>query len=223
MTSLGPEIVGDIFRGNLRTILVSEKGPGLIAAILGKVGADAATDAHVTIAIDSPLAWPKAMVSLLGGDAVPDVPSEFEKNPYLFRAQERALFFKRRGPLSPVKDMIGSQSTKAIHFLIRSGVEERTPGIWSSDSVTAIEAYPSPSKKVKDVSASAERLLERYLKANMSRGTTWKNDSRDAIVCALVALLHREDPEQLIAPDRTAEPAEGWIWLPKKTAKIPGR
>lgn len=223
MKSSGPVIVGEIFRGNLRESLTAEKGPALIAAILKRIGPEAGVAAHVTIAIDSPLAWPKAAVALMGGGEVTEVPEKSERNPYLYRAQESRLFVNRRGPLSPVKDMIGSQSTKAIHFLTRAALVQKPLGVWSSDSVVAIEAYPAPTKRVKSVSASAEKLLKAYLKHNKPHGKAWTNDVRDAIVCALVAFLHRRYPEQLVSPDGDAEPTEGWIWLPKATAKIPER
>lgn len=106
---------------------------------------------------------------------------------------------------------------------MRTSLVQEPLGVWSSDAVIAIEAYPAPTRKVRNVSDRAEKLLEGYLKGDRPRGKAWKEDVRDAIVCALVALLHRRSPEQLISPDTSAEPSEGWIWLPKTTARIPER
>jgi predicted RNase H-like nuclease len=73
---------------------------------------------------------------------------------------------------------------------------------------------------VRSISALSEKLFETYLKQNKPHGKAWKNDVRDAILCALVALLYRQSREQLVAPDSSADLTEGWIWLPVATATI---
>lgn len=214
----GPVLVGTPWRGNLRDLLVAHAGPDLIGALLRRldVGADEAR--HVTIAIDTPLAWPRRMLELVTVGTCIDVPAEADNNPYLFRMQELALFGREQRPLSVVRDMIGSQSTKGIHFLHRARLAPMGVGIWGLGSTTAIETYPAAAVADLDVARLSASLLADLLgQERKPRNDAWQGDVRDAITCALIAMLHRQRPERLEAPGPEAEPAEGWIWLPKAT------
>ena len=126
----------------------------------------------------------------------------------------RAMFVAGRGPLSPVKDMIGSQSTKALHFLQRAQLVRREPGVWSGGRLTAIETYPAPAVRRRGVRERVESVHEQ-VDAHASRwGPAARHDARDAATCAVVAWLFATQRDVLAAPPLEADPAEGWIWLP---------
>lgn len=211
----GPRVVGQPWRGNFRDLLVAHEGSALIDALLRRL--DVATDRtrHLTVAIDTPLGWPRRMIELVTTGAVVEVPPEADKNPYLFRAQDLALFTKGHRPLSMVRDMIGSQSTKGIHFLQRARLLPAGTGVWGRDSTVAIETYPAAAVRDVEVARLTSQLLADLIgRENKQRSDAWQADIRDAISCALVALLHRSQPERLEAPDEGADATEGWIWLP---------
>jgi hypothetical protein len=216
MGGSGPVLVGTPWRGNLRDLLVAHAGHDLVGDFLRRldVGADEAR--HVTIAIDTPLAWPRRMLELVTVGTSIDVPPEADNNPYLFRMQELALFCREQRPLSVVRDMIGSQSTKGIHFLHRAKLARMAVGVWGLGSMTAIETYPAAAVADLEVARLSALLLADLLgKQRQARNDAWQADVRDAITCALIAMLHRRRPDRLAAPGPEAEPAEGWIRLPK--------
>lgn len=65
-------------------------------------------------------------------------------NPYLFRHTERRLVAEGITPLSAIKDMIGSQATKAMHVVARFAPKRLSPGVWTDGSgLTVIETYPT--------------------------------------------------------------------------------
>lgn len=217
-------VVGNAWRGNTRDVLVEHTGTSLVRALLQRVGVSMRADHHVTIAIDTPLAWPKRMLDLVTERTLSDVPAEADCNPYLFRAQELALFGEGYRPLSTVRDMIGSQSTKGIHFLLRAGLAFAGAGHWtnSDSSVVAIETYPAAAVRDVDVARLTADLLGGVLeRERQPRSDAWQGDVRDAITCALIAWLHRRHPSRLRAPDPGASGTEGWIWLPRTDANVP--
>ncbi len=216
MGASGPVLIGIPWRGNLRDILLEHKGRGLVGALLrrAEVGLDEAM--HVTIALDTPLAWPRTVVELVTAGTSVDVPAKADQNPYLFRAQELALFGREQRPLSVVRDMIGSQSTKGIHFLRRAELAPAGVGVWANGASTAIETYPAAAVANVELARLTAQLHADVLEREaQSRSASWQTDVRDAITCAAVALLHRGQLERLEAPGASAEMAEGWIWLPK--------
>jgi hypothetical protein len=218
-----PVLLGNPWRGNLREVLVEREGRDLIDALLEKVGLTCDKTTHVTIAIDTPLAWPKPMIELVTAGTTVVVPAKADENPYLFRTQELALFDRKRRPLSTVRDMIGSQSTKGIHFLRRAKLAATGIGVWSAGSTTAIETYPAAAvagSDDEDEDDGVKLLTAELRNMCMQRqkrppGANWEGDVRDAITCAVVAMLHRREPERLEAPGPSADAAEGWIWLPR--------
>lgn len=216
----GPAVVGKAWRGNVRDLLVAHEGSALVDAMLQRLGLAADESTHVTVAIDAPLGWPARMIDLVTQGALVDVPPEADKNPYLFRAQDLALFTMGHRPLSMVRDMIGSQSTKGIHFLQQARLRRIATGVWGRDGTVAIETYPAPA--LRDDSEIRELtpplLADATGRESKPPSDPWRADVRDAIACALVALLHRRRPERLTAPGETADPTEGWIWL---TAPVP--
>ncbi|GAB4215625.1 MAG: hypothetical protein OHK0013_41370 [Sandaracinaceae bacterium] len=114
-----------------------------------------------------------------------------------------------------VRDMIGSQSTKGIHFVQRARLLPVAAGVWGRGSTVAIETYPAAAVRDVEVARLTSQLLADSIgRENKQRSSAWQADVRDAISCALVALLHRRQPERLVAPDEGADATEGWIWLP---------
>jgi hypothetical protein len=214
----GIAVVGKPWRGNLREIIVGFEGPTLIDKLLEQVGIDADHTRHLTIAIDTPLGWPSRMVKLVTTEATADVPEAADKNPYLFRAQELKLFTAGHRPLSMVRDMIGSQSTKGIHFLRRAQLLPHAPGVWGRNLTFAIESYPAAAVQDKEILKLTKHILDGVVSRDaMERSEAWQGDIRDAITCALVARLHRHQPDYLEAPSDGVDPAEGWIWLPNSS------
>jgi len=211
-------------RTNVREALISGRGPAVVDALLDPLGVSS-KERRVTIAIDAPLAWPSRMIRLVTADEIVDVPREADDNPYLFRKQELQMFRRERQegvrpvrPLSPVRDMIGSQSTKAIHFLRAAQLQPAGTGVWERGSTTAIETYPSASRD-EDLKKRSDQLLQQAQQQNPGeRGEAWKKDIADAVTCALIAWLYRCDSERLESPGDASDPVEGWIWLPRTVA-----
>jgi hypothetical protein len=135
------------------------------------------------------------------------------------RLPERFLFNRGLTPLSPIKDMIGSQATKGIHVLAKFAPQVMQCGVWSdSDCLTAIEAYPSACK----TSAFIQNWLLQYEMGECMdpAGRPWiesldHQDKRDALICALIAHAFTFSPGTLAAPLASIDSAEGWIWVPK--------
>ena len=208
----GPVVVGRPWRGNVRDLLVAE-GDALIAALMKLLEVAIDDRHHLTIAIDTPLGWPTRMLDLVrNGSIVVEVPPEADENPYLFRKQDLALFTQKHRPLSMVRDMIGSQSTKGIHFLQRARLKP-TAGVWSRDSTVALETYPAAAVKDAEVKQLTDDVFGR-LPGREKQNAAWLADVRDAVTCALVASLHRNRLDRLAPPGADADPGEGWIWLP---------
>lgn len=213
----GPVIVGQPWRGNVRDLLVEHEGDALIGALMKRLDVDA-DGRHVTIAIDTPLGWPIPMLELVTTGVVVEVPPEADKNPYLFRKQDLALFAQGHRPLSMVRDMIGSQSTKGIHFLQRARLVPAAVGEWSRGSIVALETYPAAAVKDGEIEQlTAKSFAELPASQIQRRSKPWRADVCDALSCALVAWLHRQRREALDAPGADAPAAEGWIWLPRRS------
>ena len=97
-------------------------------------------------------------------------------------------------PLSTVRDMIGSQGTKGVHFLLRAQLRPSGIGVWTNSdrTVTELETYPAAARRDVDVDRLTSRLLAELLgRERQQRSDVWQRDARDAITCALVAWLHR--------------------------------
>lgn len=205
-------LVGVAWRGNLRATFLAN---GILTAMLDKVQVHLHKGDKVVWGIDTPLGWPTAFRTLLGDNVnVVDVPEESHLNPYLFRRTEQRLVQQGFQPLSAVRDMIGSQSTKGIHFLRRCGFCRKTTGIWSSSSHTAIETYPTPARENARLQGAFAGLQSRLLQQPAAAGMNALNDVQDSLWCALVAAMFTLDPTALHSPDGDIPPEEGWIWVP---------
>lgn len=200
------KMVGQPWRGNLRqSINQAADTASWLGRIFALCGAkEPAVPFQVTLAIDTPLGFPLALIDLMTrGQPVGTIGSS-GSNPYLFRQTERRLFERGIQPLSPIKDMIGSQASKGMHALAKFAPHRLRCGVWSDGAMlTAIEAYPAPCKR----SALMQSIGEPFSQLDHA-------DKADALTCALVAWLFKQNPKQLAGPDNTVPENEGWIWLP---------
>ncbi|AZZ95498.1 DUF429 domain-containing protein [Hahella sp. KA22] len=219
-------LLGKPWRGNLRTVINQAATTAeWIQALLDCCEVKWALPA-VTLAIDTPLGFSLALQQLITGGAPVDRLDESAANPYLFRFTERFLFQHGLTPLSVVKDMIGSQATKGMHALAKFASRRKSVGVWEGDGqLQAIEAYPS-SCKHSDLMAT---LLEPFCSERRSDKQPirdhWRDaafianidhdDKRDALICALIAWLFVNQPEQLQQPEPGTPLSEGWIFVPR--------
>ena len=113
-------ICGTPWRGNLRVLINrAATTEAWIEGLFGLCKAPLpARPFHVTLGIDTPLAFSTAFVELITtGKSVDASVEGSNENPYIFRETERFLFRHGLAPLSAIKDMIGSQATKGMHVL----------------------------------------------------------------------------------------------------------
>jgi hypothetical protein len=216
----GPKFTGTVWRKNLKSCLNERRGKELVRDMLSCCDVDVPQDFEAVIAIDTPLGWPTAMVNLATGEDIASVDG-FRQNPYLFRETERFLSERGFKPLSAVQDMIGSQSTKGIHFLRAAGPRAEDVGVWKADhgetAITIIETYPTPCKSSETFQALFSSIDEsdEFRGQVDGRGEASLNDVRDALRCALIAWLYSEKPQSLKEPGPGIVPEEGWIWVPE--------
>ena len=199
-------LVGEPWRGNLRNQINSATTTAAwISALFGLCSATSAEDGmHCILAIDTPLGFSEAFVRLVNERQWAGPIGDSHDNPYLFRETERYLFRHGLRPLSPVKDMIGSQATKGMHVLARFAPKVQRCGVWSDGgAVTAIEAYPSACK----TSGLIAELRQNYAPLG-------HEDKEDALTCALVAYLFVCEPQLLKWPHQGVPSSEGWVWVP---------
>ena len=208
-------LVGKPWRGNLREVLVAQDGD--LETIFEKVEIKREETHSVTWAIDTPLGWPKTFCKLVFGGGDPaHVPAQGNSNPYLFRQTEQ--WIAQRGPrcpLSAVRDKIGSQSTKGIHFLRQFGFQRESVGIWKARGHTAIETYPTPVRENPRAKGAFARLQSSLSEQPAAAGINALRDVQDSFWCALVAAMFVLDRGDLYPPERDVAPEEGWIWIPR--------
>lgn len=226
------KILGRPWRGNLR-VAINEAGntQEWIQMLLRLCEVDIEGDCPpVVMAIDTPLGFSQRFLQLVSGRGVAGNIGSSASNPYLFRYTEHFLFQHGLKPLSPIKDMIGSQATKGMHALARFAPEVAATGVWCSENtLTAFEAYPSackPSLQLRDLlqayhTASATTQAEVWDIAGFGDGVDHE-DKRDALLCALVAWLFHCQPEALCMPDSNVPDGEGWIFIPRDAVEVDG-
>lgn len=200
------KILGTPWRGNLSThIRQSKNTGGFLSALFHLCKSDAyEASAQVTLAIDAPLGFPAGLINLLMNGTAVDPGTISSANPYLFRMTERHLAKSGLTPLSAVKDMIGSQASKAIHAVKRFAPQLQSTGVWTDGGqLVAVETYPAACRKL--YPAIDEIIL-------FSDGQ--HVDIRDASICAVVAHWYGFRDIALEPPPSTCQEVEGWIWLP---------
>ena len=212
-------MVGTPWRGNLRsTINEAQTSEGFITRLFELCNVDypALKAGNVVLAIDTPLGFSHAFVNLVVNKQFETQIKTSASNVYLYRYTERFLFEMGLKPLSPIKDMIGSQATKGMHVLAKFAPHIKCCGVWSDGAqLLALEAYPSACKGSKTV----ENLLRPFvLNANKQPREFVSElnhaDKSDALICALVGWLQHHQPETIIQPTNEALNKEGWIFVP---------
>ena len=201
--------VGKPWRGNLRCALNDNvSAREFLSTLINLCDLNHRVDIiHVTIAIDAPLAFPEALVRLITGrEPLAQIDDKSAENKYLYRFTERRLASEGTiRPLSSIKDMIGSQATKAMHMMSRFNLQPIEPGVWSDDGcLTVIETYPSLCRL----------RLDHVQDKQEPRPTGTIADIRDARICAQIAYDFHFRRERLESPTQDAPIAEGWIWAP---------
>jgi len=199
-------LVGQPWRGNLRrTICTASTTRDWIAALFNLCKAEAPVQASpVTVAIDTPLGFSEEFLGLVTRQAWTDPADESGNNRYLFRHTERHLFARGKSPLSPVKDMIGSQATKGMHVLSKFAPRIESCGVWTDGAgFRVIEVYPA---------ACDERFRRAPLEDAETLGHSDKDDAR---IGAAIAHLFATDRSQFEPPDAKVPLREGWIWAPR--------
>lgn len=215
----GRHLLGHPWRGNLRqTINQASSAPDFIARLLRLCEVDCIGEARALISIDAPLAFPESLVALMAGAPTPVGIDRNDFNPYLFRATERFLMSRGIRPLSAVKDMIGSQATKAQHVVGRFASSLLETGIWTDGAYLGVtEAYPSAAHR----SESFLLLRREFTFAQTDQDEmVWlpefeHADEVDALSCALIAWMICHMPEALASPTSDIPAIEGWIWVPQ--------
>jgi hypothetical protein len=197
--------IGQPWRGNLRqTLNTASSAADFLTAILSFCKLPAAALPRATIAIDAPLGFPAAFAQLITTGAALTEIGQSSANPYLYRATERRLVAEGVTPLSAVKDMIGSQSTKAMHAVARY-TRPIAPGVWSDGAhLTLIETYPALCR------SRAKGAFNDLATATTAR----EIDILDAEVCAQIARAFVQRPARLEPPPPNVPASEGWIWAP---------
>lgn len=216
------QLLGTPWRGNLRsTINKPATTKDFVENLLElcRVDVQALVFTKATLAIDTPLGFSKPFIDLITlGLTAPSIGVASE-NPYLHRQTEHFLFTKGLSPLSPIKDMIGSQATKGMHVLGRFAPTRTSCGVWTDgELLQAIEAYPSACKR----SASVELLRSHFYRDAEAQGPTGTRfiselehvDQQDALTCALLGWMFVHEPDALVHPIPGIEPREGWIFVP---------
>ncbi|GAB7529189.1 DUF429 domain-containing protein [Pseudomonas sp. 3A(2025)] len=216
------QIMGKPWRGNLRsTINASSTTKAFVHSLLAlcRIDIHDLEVCKVTLAIDTPLGFSRPLIDLLTlGKTAPAIGVASE-NPYLHRQTEHFLFRKGLSPLSPIKDMIGSQATKGMHVLGRFASIREHCGVWTDGQLLrAIEAYPSATR----TSAAMAELQASFYREAVIDGETIRQftdglehiDHQDALTCALLAWMFVFQPEALAHPLPDVDPLEGWIFVP---------
>jgi hypothetical protein len=213
-------LVGKAWRGNLRkSINKAVSTQDWLQIVFEYCETVFTANSQVVLGIDTPLGFSEAFVRLITHREYAESIGKSDSNPYLFRATEQFLFDHGLKPLSPIKDMIGSQASKGMHVLAKFAPKKTRCGVWSDGkTLTAIEAYPSACKG----SEFIQQLLRQYVVAECDNPPQrlWlesldHQDKCDALTCALIAHAFSYHPETLATPLDTIPKLEGWIWVPK--------
>jgi hypothetical protein len=198
-------LIGQPWRGNLTDAINAAAGSAdFINRLFDLCIAVLPRRRRITLAIDIPLGFSDEFIRLVTRKNHAGEIGMSEKNPYLFRSTERFLFERGLKPLSSVKDMIGSQATKAMHVLAKFALKIKRCGVWTDTAgLTVIEAYPSGCKR----STTIKDLRRRFSSLGHA-------DLDDALTCALLAYLFTVQIETLEPPPKNTPTSEGWIWVP---------
>jgi hypothetical protein len=199
------KVVGKPWRGNLKEAINEAKGAREFAAQLYRLCSAPVRAGPILLGVDTPLGFSTEFVQLVSKRIAVETLDRSADNPYLFRATERFLHQRGKSPLSPIKDMIGSQATKGMHVLARFAPQILECGVWTDGKRLRIaEVYPAACKN----SGCMQELRNQYQ-------SLADPDQDDALTCALTAHLLQRNRGALFEPPRATPPEEGWIWVPR--------
>ncbi|KPW19626.1 hypothetical protein ALO83_102548 [Pseudomonas cannabina pv. alisalensis] len=216
-------LVGTPWRGNLRSLFNEASSAEILVSKiieLCRIEVDPDHSFRLLFAIDTPLGFSKAFATLVVSRMAAGPILSSSTNPYLHRETERFLFERGLSPLSPIKDMIGSQATKGIHFLACFAPELERCGVWTDGChIHAIEAYPSACKRSASINAMRQPFYDEPDGAipvgkPKARPELYHSDLEDALTCALIGWSFEHRPDLLVHPTPTIDPFEGWIYVP---------
>lgn len=199
--------VGKPWRGNLRTHIneTSTTGDWIWKLFNLCAAVPPGRSVQITMAIDTPLGFSEEFVRLVVDLNYAEPVGSSDTNSYLFRRTERHLFEQGLSPLSAIKDMIGSQSTKGMHVLAKFAPYYESCGVWTDGKgFSAIETYPA--------ACNNSQMMKDMLKDQKPLNA---DDLEDAWICALVAYVFVKDRSALEPPGDNVPPREGWIWMPR--------
>ena len=171
---------------------------------------------RVVVAIDSPLAFPRALRDLMHGDGDPRPPAAEIDNPLAYRECDRRVA-KTYGkkPLSAAFDRLGNTASLAMAVCqgLRRGGFQVVPQDADASRKAAIEVYPGIHKQGPRRADPAIEALGRWLPSSVPPGT----DLYDACICAMLGLVYAGAGDTLGLPPLTPpDPAlpreEGWIF-----------
>lgn len=202
-------LVGKPWRGNIRkTIEDASDTADWLTKVFQLCNAKSPDErSTVTMAIDAPLGFPSGFRKLINGEPLKSVEATSSQNSYLFRKTERLLANSGRTPLSAVKDMIGSQATKAMHAVAKFAAHRERCGVWKgANGYTMIETYPAACEGSKEIT----KIL------NRESSPLGHKDKDDARICAAVAWLFANQQQTLNPPPECTPQEEGWIWVPNQ-------
>jgi hypothetical protein len=197
--------LGAPWRGNLRDVLNdAREASDFVKRLRQLCQLPEPVPPRIVLAIDAPLGLPAALIALHQGEAACMLPAMSGQNPYLFRLTERRLAEEGVTPLSAIKDMIGSQTSKAMHCVRRFAPQRLEPGVWGdAQRIEMIETYPA--------------LVRRRQGREKPIGTPAEIDIANAQLCAEIALAFAIRRDSLEPPVDELDPEEGWIWAPRRT------
>ncbi|WP_268799029.1 hypothetical protein [Pseudomonas huanghezhanensis] len=223
------QTVGHPWRGNLRQLInQSSSTEQFVQRLLALCGAEAVFQQPVQMlmGIDTPLGCSRPFIDLITHGCTAAMIGDSQKNPYLHRRTEHFLFERGLAPLSPIKDMIGSQATKGMHVTGRFAPTKERCGVWTDNQfLRAFEAYPSACKRsswIKQLRApfhqydAAGVALPGEFVAGLEHV-----DVQDALTCALIAWTFEFQPDLIAQPGPEIDPVEGWIFVPTDCLLMP--
>ncbi|MCH8541916.1 MAG: hypothetical protein LAT58_14270 [Opitutales bacterium] len=201
------KILGSPWRGNVRQVINQAQTPEQWLVKAGRLCGNSFSGSEVLfMGIDTPLSFSRGFIDLIVHHQEARAIGGSGENPYLYRETEMFWFRQGLKPLSPVKDMIGSQATKGIHFLAKFARTPGEAGLWTNRQRWQVfETYPSGLKKSKI-------LQEKHFPPELKDG---HQDEIDAFWCALGARVLAQESAQMVGPPASQNPEPGWIWLPK--------
>lgn len=198
------EIIGNPWRGNLKKLIYdSITSSDFVSKLFNccEILNIYSDKIEIILAIDAPLGFSDKLSELIAGKYFEKEITDYNANPYLFRATEKFLFEIGMSPLSSINHMIGSQTTKAMHVVAKFTPKIKSCGVWQDENglLTVIETYPAACRKFD----------------NMPVVDSKKEDIRDAHICATIAKMFDKENEKLEQPPIETSKSEGWIWIPK--------